>query len=305
VHWRTFTHTHRSGSTGRPGERNTCQGAHRAHKAAKQNIGAQADRSETLDVSNDTINDLRQAFEDLDLGDQAHELLALISEMNTLDPESLQFEDEPKTWDEARNSADAGRWEAGYRDELKSLKDMGVYKLIPRSEVPPGKQIRKGKPIFHIKRDETGQVVRWKVRFVFKGFEQIYGKDYTKTTSPTARMESWRILLHIAASLGWDAQQIDVKTAFLYGLLPTDEVQYMQQSTGFEEPGKEDWVWQLQHGLYGMKQSGQIWNQTLNAQMIKWGFTQLSCESCIYFAKLIWGLSLLLYMLMTTCQSWI
>jgi hypothetical protein len=61
--------------------------------------------------------------------------------MNALDPESLQFEDEPKTWDEAKNSADAGRWEAGYRDELKSLKDMGVYKLIPRSEVPPEKQI--------------------------------------------------------------------------------------------------------------------------------------------------------------------
>jgi hypothetical protein len=35
-------------------------------------------------------------------------------------------------------------------------------------------------------------------------------------------MESWRILFHIAASLGWDAQQIDVKTAFLYGLLPDD-----------------------------------------------------------------------------------
>jgi hypothetical protein len=55
-----------------------------------------------------------------------------------------------------------------------------------------------------------------------------------------------------------------VKTAFLYGLLPDDEVQYMQQPTSFEEPGMEDWVWQLQCGLYGMKQSGRIWNQTLN-----------------------------------------
>jgi uncharacterized membrane protein AbrB (regulator of aidB expression) len=33
-------------------------------------------------------------------------------------------------------------------------------------------------------------------------------------------MESWCILLHIAATLGWDAQQINIKTAFLYGLLP-------------------------------------------------------------------------------------
>jgi hypothetical protein len=67
-----------------------------------------------------------------------------------------------------------------------------------------------------------GQAVRWKVCLVSKGFEQIYGKDYTKTTSPTARMESWRILLHMVASLGWDAQQINVKMAFLYGLLPNN-----------------------------------------------------------------------------------
>ena len=98
-------------------------------------------------------------------------------------------------------------------------------------------------------------------------------------------MESWQILLHIAASLGWDAQQIDIKTAFLYRILPDDEVQYMQQPEGFKEPGHEDWVWQLQQGLYGMKQSGQIWNQTLNAQMITWGFTHLTCESCIYYRK--------------------
>ena len=42
-------------------------------------------------------------------------------------------------------------------------------------------------------------------------------------------MESWWILLHIMATLAWDVQQIDIKTAFLYGLLPEDEIQYMEQ----------------------------------------------------------------------------
>ena len=32
-----------------------------------------------------------------------------------------------------------------------------------------------------------------------------------------------------------------------------------------------------------MKQSGRIWNQTMNDQMLSWGFTHLSCESCIYY----------------------
>jgi hypothetical protein len=162
---------------------------------------------------------------------------------------------------------------------------MDVYKLIPRANVPQGKKVHKGKPVFKIKRNEAGKAVRHKVRVVFKGCEQIYGRDYTKTTSPTARMESWRILLHIAANLGWDAAQIDVKTAFLYGLLPEDETQYMEQPRDFEEPGKEDWVWELQRGLYGMKQSGRIWNKTMNENMLKWGFTRLPCESCIYYRK--------------------
>lgn len=31
-----------------------------------------------------------------------------------------------------------------------------------------------------------------------------------------------------------------------------------------------------------MKQSGCIWNKTLNDQMLAWGFTRLACESCMY-----------------------
>ena len=79
--------------------------------------------------------------------------------------------------------------------------------------------------------------------------------------------------------------QIDVKTAFLYGLLPNDEIQYMEQPNGFEGPGKEDWVCELVRGLYGMKQAGRIWNQTLNGKMLSWGFTRLACESCLYYRK--------------------
>ena len=125
------------------------------------------------------------------------------------------------------------------------LKDMGIYKLIPTSDVPQGTKIHKGRPVFRIKRDKNSKAIRWKVCLVFKGFEQIYGKDHTKTTSPTAHMEYWWILLHIAASLDWDAQQVNIKTTFLYGLLPDDEVQYMKQPQGFKQEGKEGWVWKI------------------------------------------------------------
>lgn len=96
-------------------------------------------------------------------------------------------------------------------------------------------------------------MIRYKVRLVVKGFEQFFGRDFNHTKSPTARMESLRIILHLAAANDWEAEQIDVKTAYLYGILPKDEVQYMEQPKGYEEEGKEDWAWELQKGLYEMK----------------------------------------------------
>ena len=57
--------------------------------------------------------------------------------------------------------------------------------------------------------------------------------------------------------------QIDVNTAFLYSNL--DEVVYVEQLEGFEEPGKEDWVCLLNRALYGLKQSPRAWFQQIAA----------------------------------------
>jgi hypothetical protein len=98
-------------------------------------------------------------------------------------------------------------------------------------------------------------------------------------------MESWRILLDIAGTLGWNAEQSDVKTAFLHGVLPENEVQYMEIPPGFQEPGQENHVWKLKKSLYGMKQSGRVWNNMLHAAMLEWGFVALGCEPCIYYRQ--------------------
>ena len=82
-------------------------------------------------------------------------------------------------------------------------------------------------------------------------------------------MESWHILLHLAAALNWSSKQTDVKTVFLYSILPDDKVQWMEQPKGMEEEGFEDHVWMLQRGLYRMKQAGHLWNKTMDATMVE------------------------------------
>ncbi|KAJ3504139.1 hypothetical protein NMY22_g18021 [Coprinellus aureogranulatus] len=59
----------------------------------------------------------------------------------------------------------------------------------------------------------------------------------------------------------------------------------MYQPEGFEVKGKENWVWKLKRGLYGMKQSGRLWNGTMNDAMIGWNFKRLGSDACIYYRK--------------------
>ena len=189
--------------------------------------------------------------------------------------------DDP-TWSEALASPEREYWIASGREELKSLEDLKVFVLVPRTEVPRGQRPLKGKLVCKRKRDDSGKVVRYKVRYVAKGYAQQYGIDYDKTTAPTARLESFRAILHIAASLGWELQQFDIKTAFLHGILPEEETMYMEQPPGFEVPGKEQWVMRLMKSIYGMKQASRIWNQTFHKAVQNWGFERLACEWCVY-----------------------
>ena len=130
-------------------------------------------------------------------------------------------------------------------------------------------------------------MVRYKVRYVAKGYAQKYGVDFDKTTTPTAHLQSIRMLLHITASLGWDIQQYDIKTAFLNGILPPDETMYMEQPAGFEVDGKEDWVWKLLKSIYGMRQASRIWNKTFHEAVLGWCFTQLPSDWCIYIVMIV------------------
>ncbi|KAD4982069.1 hypothetical protein E3N88_18740 [Mikania micrantha] len=54
---------------------------------------------------------------------------------------------------------------------------------------------------------------------VVKGYSQKYGIDYQETFAPVARFKMIRVIIVVAAQLGWKLHQLDVKTAFLNGNL--------------------------------------------------------------------------------------
>ncbi|KAG2763703.1 hypothetical protein Pcac1_g24571 [Phytophthora cactorum] len=73
----------------------------------------------------------------------------------------------------------------------------------------------------------------------------------------------------MAAKYGLKLHQMDVKTAFLNGLL--DEDIYMVQPDGYVDEDHPDYVCKLKRSLYGLKQSPRMWNQIIDDFILKLG----------------------------------
>jgi hypothetical protein len=95
--------------------------------------------------------------------------------------------------------------------------------------------------------------VRNKAHLVAQGFSQVEGLDFEETFVPVARLEAIRILLAFATSKGFKLYQIDVKNAFLNGII--QEAVYVRQPLVFENPKYPDRVYKLSKALYELKQA--------------------------------------------------
>ena len=83
------------------------------------------------------------------------------------------------------------------------------------------------------------------------GFSQKEGIDYEETFAPVAKYTSIRSVLSLVAVMKWKIHQIDVKTAFLNGVV--EEQVYVEQPLDFETHDKETHVCKLKTALYGLK----------------------------------------------------
>ena len=182
--------------------------------------------------------------------------------------------DEPRSYTEALRSPDSELWTKAMSEEMDSLIKNKTWEEVDR---PTGRTVVDCKWVYKIKQKADGSVERYKARLVGKGFTQKIGQDYEETFAPIARYDSFRILMAIAARNGWRPQQMDVKTAFLYGNLK-EEI-YMNLPEGYRKAGK---VARLFKCIYGLKQSAREWYELLAAHLRKLGFITSHFDPCIF-----------------------
>jgi len=130
-------------------------------------------------------------------------------------------------------SVDAELWTKAMNEEIESLKKNGTWEEVG---LPQGRKTVNSKWVFKVKEKADGWVERYKARVVAKGFSQQYRTDYDETYAPVARYDSFRLPIAIASYHRWIPQQMDVKSAFLYGVLK-EEI-YMRLPEGYRTVGK-------------------------------------------------------------------
>jgi hypothetical protein len=108
------------------------------------------------------------------------------------------------------------RWKAAMDEEYNALIKNGTWHLVPSAR---GQNVIDCKWVYKIKYKADGTVDRYKARLVAKGFKQWYGIDYEDTFSPIVKSATIPVVPSLAVSRGWTLRQLDVKNAFLHGVL--------------------------------------------------------------------------------------
>ncbi|BBH07107.1 Leucine-rich repeat protein kinase family protein [Prunus dulcis] len=171
-------------------------------------------------------------------------------------------------------------WILAMQEELNQFKRNDVWYLVPR---PKDTNVIGTKWIFRNKTDDKGQIMCNKARLVAQGYTQIEGLDFDETFAPVALLEFVRLLLSIACYLWFKLYQMDVKSAFLNGVL--QEEVYVEQPAGFQDPIHPNHVYCLKKALYGLKQAPRAWYDRLSTHLLQKGYTRGSIDKTLFVKR--------------------
>jgi hypothetical protein len=126
--------------------------------------------------------------------------------------------------------------------------------------------------LYKIKYVANSNIEKHKARFVARGFSQVEGIDYDETFAP---------VMAIVVEMGWKIHQMDVKTAFLNGLI--EEEVYIEKPQGLEVFGRDSHVCLLKKALYGLKQAPRAWYSSIDSYLLQMGFEKSEANLNLYY----------------------
>ncbi|GJS19464.1 retrovirus-related pol polyprotein from transposon TNT 1-94 [Tanacetum coccineum] len=145
-------------------------------------------------------------------------------------------------------------WIEAMQEELNEFKRLEVWELVPCLDKV---MVITLKWFYKVKLDELRGILKNKARLVARDYRQEEGIDFEESFALVARLDAIRIFLAFAAHINMIVYQMDVKMAFLNGIL-REEV-YVSQPGEFVDQNNLNHVYKLKKALYGLKQAPRAW----------------------------------------------
>jgi hypothetical protein len=184
---------------------------------------------------------------------------------------------------------DREKWEEAFKMEYGAIMKTGTFVCItPDAKLKMDNgtlKVHKTRPILTVKRNDTGEIARYKVRLVVQGYSMREGVDYEETFSPCARLISVRSMIGLATNMKWDVFHSDVPNAYLNGKCPRlvlVRLPLMWNEVMGYEIGKNGDAVIMANSLYGAPDAGRNWNRTFTSVFIQEGYQQCVKEPCIF-----------------------
>src|SRR5271154_1045043 len=121
-------------------------------------------------------------------------------------------DDDPRDLVEARSRSEWPEWKKAMDEEVDQLLRLGTY---VKAELLDDRKPINCRSVFRLKRDDIGEIARFKARVVAKGFSQIPGIDFFETYAPVMRLDTLRLMLVVATHFDMIAHVMDVVGAYL------------------------------------------------------------------------------------------
>ncbi|CAI7813396.1 unnamed protein product [Closterium sp. NIES-54] len=194
------------------------------------------------------------------------------------DPDALDIPT-PHTYAEAVSGPWASQWRAAMDSEMASYRSTGTYV----DEVPlPVANVVYGMWIFRVKRSPGSPLV-FKALYVAKGFSQHEGVDFFQTFAPTLKMNTLRMLLHVAAQRDYELHSLDFSTVFLQGSL--HEEVWLRRPSAFTGTFPPETEWRLRRPVYDLHQAPREWHDTLHSTLSDLGFQPYSADPSLFACR--------------------
>lgn len=177
---------------------------------------------------------------------------------------------------QAMESPQREHWVQAIKNELDGLMEAGTFEIV---DEPKGAILVDSKLVLRIKTVD-GIAMKCKARLVARGFTQREGLDFEETFSPVAPYAVIRTMLAVASANAWHIHCTDFERAYLNSTL--DKVVYMKPPSGSNLPSGK--CYKVVKGLYGLKQSGRLWNIELDRLLRSLGILPIASTPCVYMS---------------------